>query len=221
MEAAWLNEKFAPEILPHKAEVVECLLGQISYMEKNLENLDSGSTYKMLHQMELDRLRFVVTSYLRIRLEKIETFLYSVLNSEEQRIQRDIDCYLTDNEVEFAKSYQEGTLKPYRYRNMQFWSFCFSTALEQHFGNVLSFWPQAQAYRERGSAPHPGNWPNQQAKPNIHSFVFAKSKSDIYGVVIDNANRDEDLVDLKAGSQIIISYNSIKNLVKSGDVSLI
>lgn len=68
---------------------------------------------------------------------------------------------------------------------------------------------------------HAGNWPNQQAKPNMHSFVFAKSKSDIDGVVIDNANRDEDLVDLKAGAQIIISYNSIRNLIKSGDVYLI
>lgn len=119
MEATWLNEKFAPEILPHKAEVVDCLLGQISYMEKNLENLDGGSTYKMLHQMELDRLRFVVTSYLRIRLEKIETYLYSVQNAEKQRAEHDIDRYLTDNEVEFAKSYQEGTVKPCRYGNVQ------------------------------------------------------------------------------------------------------
>lgn len=27
MEEAWMNEKFAPEILPNKFEIVECLLG--------------------------------------------------------------------------------------------------------------------------------------------------------------------------------------------------
>lgn len=37
LENAWLNEKFAPELLPHNAELVEIGLKQIAYMEENLK----------------------------------------------------------------------------------------------------------------------------------------------------------------------------------------
>lgn len=106
MEEAWLNEKFAPEILPNKSEIVECLLGQISYMEENLQNLSSSDFQKSLHQMEVDRLRFIITSYLRTRLEKIETYVFAIVKSEEERIENNQLLYLTDNEMQFAKAYK-------------------------------------------------------------------------------------------------------------------
>nr|CAH7765396.1 unnamed protein product [Callosobruchus chinensis] len=61
MEEAWVNEKFAPEILPHKMEVVDCLLGQIAYMEENLQSLACTDFRKSVHQLEVDRLRFLGT----------------------------------------------------------------------------------------------------------------------------------------------------------------
>lgn len=59
MEEAWLNEKFAPEILPHKTEIVELLLGQITYMEERLQQLESTDFKKGIHQMEIDRWEYV------------------------------------------------------------------------------------------------------------------------------------------------------------------
>lgn len=109
MEEAWINEKFAPEILPHKSEVVDCLLGQVSYMESNLENLESKDFKKSIHQLEVDRLRFLVSSYLRIRLEKIETYVVHILEQENQRIQQGFETYLTEQELKFAREYSEGT----------------------------------------------------------------------------------------------------------------
>lgn len=56
----------------------------------------------------------------------------------------------------------------------------------------------------------------------MNSFVFSKAKKNIEGVVIDVTREDEsDVVDLNAGSQLIISYNSIADLVKTSDVKLI
>lgn len=55
MEVAWQNEKFAPEILPHKREIVELLLGQITYLEERLQQLPSTDFKKGIHQMEIDR----------------------------------------------------------------------------------------------------------------------------------------------------------------------
>ncbi|KAJ8961190.1 hypothetical protein NQ318_008873 [Aromia moschata] len=111
MEEAWMNEKFAPEILPHKSELVDCLLG-----------------------------------------------------------------------------------------------------LEQHFEKVTDFYPGLPKE----------DWNNQLVVPNVHSFVFLKSKEEVEGIIIDDGNdEDGDLVDLNRGSQMIISYDSVSNLVKKGDVHLI
>lgn len=107
MEEAWINEKFAPEVLPHKYEVVELLLGQIHYFEERLEDLDSRDFQKNIRQMEIDRMRYLVSSYLRNRLEKIENFAVSIVKEEENRLDRNEDAYLTPAELEFAKKYVE------------------------------------------------------------------------------------------------------------------
>lgn len=107
MEEAWINEKFAPEILPHKNEVVELLLGQIQYFEERLEDLDNRDFQKNIRQMEIDRLRYLVSSYLRNRLEKIEEFAVKIVKEEERRLERQEEPYLTEAELEFARNYVE------------------------------------------------------------------------------------------------------------------
>lgn len=37
LENAWLNEKFAPELLPHQQPLVETMLYHIVHMENNLK----------------------------------------------------------------------------------------------------------------------------------------------------------------------------------------
>lgn len=84
--------------------------------------------------------------------------------------------------------------------------------MQQHFDHVTSHFSVLP--REE--------WTQEPVKPNIHSFVFLKSKGRVEGIVIDDGkNEDGDLVDLDCGSQIIISYKSVANLVKKGDVHLI
>lgn len=107
IEEAWVNEKFAPEILPHKVELVECLLDQISVMERNLENLSSKDFCKSIYQMEVDRVRFLVSSYLRTRLEKIEIYVNDIIHQEQQRNTRGEKSYLTIKELEFAKEFSK------------------------------------------------------------------------------------------------------------------
>ncbi|XP_066143807.1 DNA replication complex GINS protein SLD5 [Euwallacea fornicatus] len=120
-EEAWLNEKFAPEILPHKSEIVDLLLGQISYMEERLQQLQSTDFKKAIHQMEVDRLRFLVTSYLRLRLEKIETFCTHTLQQERHRADKGEDMYLSQNELEFAQEHEQN--------------------MKDHLESVMSFCP--------------------------------------------------------------------------------
>lgn len=107
MEEAWINEKFAPEVLPHKYEVVELLLGQIQYFEERVDDLDNKDFQKNIRQMEIDRLRYLISSYLRKRLEKIENFAVTIVKEEEKRLERNEDLYLTPAELEFARNYVE------------------------------------------------------------------------------------------------------------------
>ncbi|KAK5645930.1 hypothetical protein RI129_004394 [Pyrocoelia pectoralis] len=191
MEEAWLNEKFAPEILPHKYDIVECLLGQVSHVEENLSNVHNDDLRRSLHQMELDRLRYLVSSYLRLRLEKIERFVYFILKQEEERSQKGEENYLNDNELNFAK--------------------CYGQSLDQHFTDQLQFWP--------GNIP--AEWKNQLIVPNIYSYVFMKAKNEIEGVMINHVNEEEEVVDLKTGSQILISYNNVGHLIRNNQSCLI
>lgn len=190
-EEAWINEKFAPEILPHKSEVVEIILDQITNMEENLKNLRSTDFTKSIYQLEVDRLRFLVSSYLRTRLEKIEVHVTHILAEEAKRVDKGGDVYLSHQEFEFAKE--------------------FSFTMEQYFDKLMRFYPGIPSE----------TWSNQIVEPNNNSFVFLKSKRRVEGVFIDKDAADSDLIDFDAESQIIISYNSVSDLIKKSDVHLI
>ncbi|KAK9885234.1 hypothetical protein WA026_010737 [Henosepilachna vigintioctopunctata] len=189
MEEAWLNEKFSPEILPNKIDFVELLLGQLSAMEENLENVGDRDIKKTLHLLEVDRLRFLVGSYLRMRLEKIEFYVDHILKQENSRLENREDLYLTEAELTFARNFKEG--------------------IDNHFEHLMRVHPTI-----------PVDWKNQVIQPNIHSFVFSRSKTNIESIIIDEGN-DDETVYVNKDSQMIISYNSVSNLVKKGDVQLV
>ncbi|XP_063931930.1 DNA replication complex GINS protein SLD5-like [Zophobas morio] len=188
MEEIWINEKFAPELLPHEQEIVDLVLSQISAMEDNVETLPSADFKKGFYQLEIDRIRFVVTSYLRHRLEKIETYVLHVLKEDEERE----EAYLSEAEQQFALKYKE--------------------ALEEHFDNATMFYP---------GLPFE-DWKSNFVRPNMNSFVFLKAKSNVEGVVVDRGQGDDnEIVDIKAGSQMLISYKGVSDLIKKGDLRLI
>ena len=68
---AWLNEKFSPELLEHKTSIVECIIEQINHMENNIKNAKKGDFRIALHKLELDRIKYTLYSYLRVRIRKV------------------------------------------------------------------------------------------------------------------------------------------------------
>lgn len=61
------------------------MLGQIVHMEENITQLNRHDLRLIAHKMELARIRFVISSYLRCRLDKIERYAVDILAKEEQR----------------------------------------------------------------------------------------------------------------------------------------
>ncbi len=57
---AWVNEKFAPELLEPQIEIIDCLMEQISRTEEHVATLEKGHFAIALHKMELQRVRYLV-----------------------------------------------------------------------------------------------------------------------------------------------------------------
>lgn len=189
VEIAWLNEKSAPEILQHKSDHVDCLLHHISCMEKNIEPLPKDDLRVTIHKLEIDRIRYLISSYLRTRLDKIEVHAIDIIKEEAKRNEE--ERYLTDGELKFAHD----------------WVLNMETLLRSLILQHL-----------------PGNFQELETdkmtiKPNLHSHVFIKANKDVDGIIIPGL-KDEEL-NITEGSQHLVQYKAIANLVKDGSVNLI
>lgn len=85
LEDAWLNEKHAPELLESKMEIVECMLDQVRTMEENLTKVKKGDIRVPVHRMETQRIKFLVNSYLRLRLRKIQSNIFSLTRGDQNK----------------------------------------------------------------------------------------------------------------------------------------
>ncbi|XP_050484510.1 DNA replication complex GINS protein SLD5 isoform X3 [Bombus huntii] len=156
IEEAWLNEKFAPEILPHRSDLIECMLQQITHMEENMKRLDKGDLRLMIHRMELDRIKYMIIA-----------------------------------ELQFAKEFLASI------------ETLFKTVALQHMpGNFQTFEVDTLA-----------------VKPNMQAYVFLRANDRINGILLPGSMDEE--IDLEPGSQHIIQYSAVADLVKTGAVKLI
>ncbi|XP_060668700.1 DNA replication complex GINS protein SLD5 isoform X2 [Ziziphus jujuba] len=86
LKTAWRQEKAAPEILQFEAALIQRVREQIQLMEETIEDFVENSADPLtvsLYQMDLDRTQFLLRSYLRIRLQKIEKYMFHILNTDE------------------------------------------------------------------------------------------------------------------------------------------
>nr|XP_056716653.1 DNA replication complex GINS protein SLD5 [Euleptes europaea] len=194
LEQAWMNEKFAPELLESKSEIVECVVEQLEHMEENLKRAKGGDLKVGIHRMEVERIRYILSSYLRCRLRKIEKYFPHVLEKEKTRAEGD-PSILSPEEFAFAKEYMANT--------------------EAHFRNVaLKHMPPNLQKVDLLKAV---------SKPNLDSFVFLRVKERQENILVEPETDEqrEYVIDLDEDSQHLIRYKTIAPLVASGAVQLI
>ena len=108
LQDAWINEKFSPELLEPQIEVVDCLLDQLSSTDEALKAARGRDKMAdTLHKMEMARVRFLISAYLRIRLDKIQKHVFHILD-EVKTAQANNQNYrkLTKEELKFANDYK-------------------------------------------------------------------------------------------------------------------
>ncbi|XP_054421952.1 DNA replication complex GINS protein SLD5 [Pteronotus mesoamericanus] len=194
LEQAWMNEKFAPDLLESKPEIVECVMEQLDHMEENLRRAKKGDLKVGIHRMEMERIRYVLSSYLRCRLMKIEKFFPHVLEKEKTRHEEE-PSILSPAELAFAKEYMVNT--------------------ETYLRNVAlkHMPPNLQKVDLLRSVP----------KPDLDSYVFLRVKERQENILVEPETDEQRdyVIDLEEGSQHLIRYKTIAPLVASGAVQLI
>lgn len=191
VEQAWLNEKFSPELLPQRTEYVDCLLEQIKGMEENLAKLPKTDPKVDLYKLEIERIKFLITSYLRTRLKKIECFCVRVLEEEASRAGK--DAYLSPAELKFAKEYAQNA--------------------DNHFDTILRHMPQLYDKLDRNKKiiePNLNSFVFLKCNKHIDSVIIKNSLE----------GQEEEIM-LEDGTQHLMPYCSVAEFVKEGAVQLI
>jgi GINS complex subunit 4 len=102
LEKIWVNEKFSKDLLKYETQFMQELIYIIEKREEELKDLAqeiNENTKKLedlnLMELDLDRVKFLFKDYLRIRLMKIDKYLYYL-------VQYDPAGLLSEKEREFV-----------------------------------------------------------------------------------------------------------------------
>eukprot|EP00039_Didymoeca_costata_P004269 m.72367 g.72367 ORF g.72367 m.72367 type:complete len:212 (+) comp12319_c1_seq1:177-812(+) len=161
LQRAWVSEKSAPEILNYEKDAVKELLRLIDEQEELSrehahDTVDTQFLFNV-YQMEIGRLKYMVSSYLRTRLWKIEKYVLHITRDAAAKER------LSEAELRYAKEY-ESILK----EHMQSSGL---DALPDKFQKIDS-----QTSSE-----------NMVVTPDLNSYVFIRVNESIGAVAINEA----------------------------------
>ncbi|KNA18509.1 hypothetical protein SOVF_070120 [Spinacia oleracea] len=194
LKRAWRNEKSAPEILQFQASLVQRSREQIQLMEGTIEEITRNGFDPLIvsvYQMDMDRAQYMLRSYLRTRLQKIEKDMIHISKT-------DLWNRLSKEEQSFSKRC---------YENMK--SYLDESVLSKLPSGYQSDLKQSNASEEDDMVP----------ESNLETFVFCKSESSIGAIPLDDSA--DEIVDLVAGDLYVLRYKSIKPFVENGKIDLV
>ncbi|XP_047950865.1 DNA replication complex GINS protein SLD5-like [Salvia hispanica] len=195
LKSAWRNEKAAPEILNYAADLVQRSRQQIQLMEEMVDDYINDGVDPLtvsLYQIDLDRTMFLLRSYLRTRLQKIEKYVFHIQKTAEEWNR------LSKQEQKFASRFA-GDIKNH---------------LDQ---SVLSRLPdQYQSHLRQSAASEEDD---MVPEPQLDSYVVCRSKKYLGAYQLGDSG--EELINIEADDLYALPYKSIKPLIESGQVDLV
>ncbi|KAG6334816.1 hypothetical protein ID866_4268 [Astraeus odoratus] len=152
----WMNERHAPDILPTEEDLLSRLLDHIRSQSETVQLLRSDPSSSeeehfriMLVQTEVERVKFIVRSYLRTRLFKIEKYARHIMTNA------DVQQRLSQSEVDHARRFAKLT--------------------DQHFFHaILQSLPESQQALDE----QPPFVPSIIAEPDKTRAVFVHARQD-------------------------------------------
>ncbi|CAH9120464.1 unnamed protein product [Cuscuta epithymum] len=195
LKRAWRNEKGAPEILRFEAALVQRSREQIQLMEETVEDYTKTGIDPLtvsLYQMDVDRTMYLLRSYLRTRLQKIEKYAFHILRTSELW-----DC-LSKQEQKFAQRSADD--------------------LQQHLEqSVLSKLPQG--FKSHLKQSTVSEQDDMVTEPRLDHYVICRSKRYLGAFQLDDSV--EEPVSIEADDLYALPYKSIKPLVENGQMDIV
>jgi GINS complex subunit 4 len=212
LKRAWFDEQNAPILLKFKSELVERFSNLISTREAEIDEAEkeaneSGDGTEMLlmsiAREELNRAKYVLRSYLRARIKKLQQFPAHYLQKRGEE-EEDSDNTASEKEETFA----EGLVEAY----------------DKHAKSILSNFPSeygdALIEFNRGG----GDDGENDEKPEMtmvsrpdekNAMVFVRMLEDVGEFTFQNGEDGEDRVDLRKGKIYWCKFDQFKGLLES------
>ncbi|XP_012084097.1 DNA replication complex GINS protein SLD5 [Jatropha curcas] len=196
LKRAWRNEKAAPEILHYEASLVQRIKEQIELAEQNVEIFEADGVDPLtvsLYQMDLDRTQFLLRSYLRVRLQKIEEYLFHILKTDDS-LNR-----LSKQEQMFARRCTDDLGKHLD-----------QTVLSKLPDNYQSILKQSITSEEDDMVP----------APRLDTFVICKAKQYLSSMDIEPEYSTE-ITEMERDLLTFVCYKFIKKPLEQGKIDLV
>lgn len=205
LQEAWVKEKTVPDILPYEESLIERVLQRI---RKQLEFIEMNSIELQTHEKdiklmlvivetELERIQFLIRSYVRLRLQKIDRYSLFI-----QQNQSELDK-LNRDEV----TYMEGHL-----------AMLHELFKEQYLKKL----PKNSRILEDGSSSSNGNIGEDQDMvdaPNLDNHVFLRCTGNT-GTTVGSGDNREDLI-MRSGEVYVMRYKSIAKVLANNEAVII
>ncbi|KAI9216402.1 hypothetical protein BC828DRAFT_393620 [Blastocladiella britannica] len=190
---AWISERFAPELLPFATDPVADLSELMEYQVcVYLHLADAEQTVEsILQSMELERAKFVLRSYLRTRLHKIEAYVLFLTVPQNKDAAQNI---LSAAEMQYADQ--------------------FGTLLRTHLRDTVTKHMMAAMQ----AVDEDSEFVKMLPKPPLDTAVFVRVMTDIGDVQLPE---DDLPVHMKRGEMYLVRYIGIRDLVLRGQVELL
>ena len=91
----WRNEKLSQTLLPYEENIINEVISQIEKKEEEINDKKMDKNMKYYIEIDIQHIKYIIKDYFRIRLMKIEKYLFFLLKNNK------IDI-LSQNEIKFA-----------------------------------------------------------------------------------------------------------------------
>ena len=209
LKRAWNDEKNAPILLKFKSTEVANFQSLLASREREIEALEnaaneSGDGNEMLlsaiGREELNRAKYVLRSYLRTRIKKIQQFPVHVLQQWKEKNPEETDV-ISGKELAFT----EELVKAY----------------EEHAKSVLANFPLPEyqsAFMEFGDDKNEDEELTMVSHPNeANKMVFIRILEDVGLLKYDDGTDEGDAVDLKKGMILFCKFKQFKGLLETSE----
>ena len=91
----WRNEKLCQTLLPYEENIINEVISEIEKKEEEIKNKKMDKNVKYFIEIDIQHIKYIIKDYFRIRLMKIEKYLFYLLKNNK------IDI-LSQNEIKFT-----------------------------------------------------------------------------------------------------------------------